>query len=104
MKFKCSIVTNKTYADGATAAIYGQHPPLANACRPPGEWQTYDIIFNVPHFGDNGELVSPGYVTVIFNGVVVQNHQAIRGATNWKSIGKYIPARPDRPLALQYPQ
>ena len=42
---------NKTYADGATAGIYGQHPPLANACRPPGEWQTYDIIFNVPHFG-----------------------------------------------------
>ena len=53
---------NKTYADGATAGIYGQHPPLANACRPPGEWQTYDIIFNVPHFNDQGEVITPGYV------------------------------------------
>jgi len=75
---------NKTYADGATAGIYGQHPPLANACRPPGEWQTYDIIFNVPHFNDQGEVTTPGYVTVFHNGVVAQNHQAIRGDTNWR--------------------
>jgi len=93
---------NKTYADGATAGIYGQHPPLANACRPPGEWQTYDIIFNVPQFGVNGEVVSPGYITVIHNGVVAQNHQAIRGATNWKSPGKYTPHGPTGPIALQY--
>ena len=50
---------NKTYADGAAAGIYGQHPPLANACRPPGEWQTYDILFNVPHFGDGAK--PPGH-------------------------------------------
>jgi len=93
---------NKTYADGVTGAIYGQHPPLANACLPPGEWQTYDLTFNVPHFNDHGELVSPGYVTVYFNGVMVQNHQAIRGATNWKSPGKYAPTGPTGPLALQY--
>ena len=93
---------NKTYADGATAGVYGQHPALVNACRPPGEWQTYDIIFNVPHFGPNGELVSPGYVTVFHNGVVAQNHQAIRGATNWKSPGQYTPHGPTGPLALQY--
>jgi hypothetical protein len=93
---------NKTYADGATAGVYGQHPPLANACRPPGEWQTYDIIFNVPHFGANGELLSPGYVTVFHNGVVAQNHQAIRGATNWKSPGIYTPHGPTGPIALQY--
>ncbi|MFZ0826454.1 MAG: DUF1080 domain-containing protein [Verrucomicrobiia bacterium] len=93
---------NKTYADGATAGVYGQHPSLVNACRPPGEWQTYDIIFNVPHFGANGEVVSPGYVTVFHNGVVAQNHQAIRGATNWKSPGKYTPHGPTGPLALQY--
>jgi hypothetical protein len=93
---------NKTYADGATGGIYGQHPPLANACRPPGEWQTYDILFNVPHFGSNGEVLSPGYVTVFHNGVVTQNHQAIRGATNWKSPGKYTPHGPTGPIALQY--
>ena len=93
---------NKTYADGAMAGIYGQHPPLANACRPPGEWQTYDIIFNVPHFGANGELLSPGYVTVFHNGVVAQNHQAIRGATDHRSLGKYTPHGPTGPLVLQY--
>jgi hypothetical protein len=93
---------NPTYADGMSAAIYGQHPPLANACRPPDEWQTYDIIFNVPHFDANGKLQSPGYVTVIFNGVVVQNHQSIRGDTNWRSPGKYTPTGPTGPLALQF--
>jgi hypothetical protein len=93
---------NKTYADGATAGIYGQHPALVNACRPPGEWQTYDIIFNVPHFDADGKLLSPAYVTVFHNGVVAQNHQAIRGATNWKSPGKYTPHGPAGPLALQY--
>ena len=94
--------SNKTYADGATAGIYGQHPALVNACLPPGEWQTYDIIFNVPHFGDDGKLVTPGYVTVFHNGVVAQNHQAIRGATNWKSLGVYTPHGPLGPLALQF--
>jgi hypothetical protein len=93
---------NKTYADGATAGIYGQHPPLVNACRPPGEWQTYDIIFNVPHFNDQGEVTTPGYVTVIHNGVVAQNHQAIRGDTNWRVPGKYTAHGPTGPLALQF--
>lgn len=93
---------SKTYADGSTGGIYGQHPPLANACRPPGEWQAYDIIFNVPHFNDKGEVTTPGYVTVFYNGVVVQNHQAIRGATNWKSPGKYSPHGPTGPLSLQF--
>jgi hypothetical protein len=94
--------SNKTYADGATAGIYGQHPPLVNVCRPPGEWQTYDIIFNAPHFGLKGGLLSPAYITVFHNGVVAQNHQAIRGATNWKSPGKYMPHGPIGPIALQY--
>jgi len=94
--------SNLTYADGATAGIYGQHPPLANACRPPGEWQTYDLIFNVPHFDAAGKLLTPAYVTVIHNGVVAQNHQAIRGATNWRVPGKYTPTGPTGPIALQY--
>jgi len=93
---------NKTYADGTTGAIYGQHPPLANACRPPNEWQTYDIIFNVPHFDTGGKLLSLGYATVTFNGVVVQNHQAIRGNTSWRSPGSYTPVGPTGPIALQY--
>jgi Domain of Unknown Function (DUF1080) len=93
---------NKTYADGATGGLYGQHPALANACRPPGEWQTYDIIFTAPRFGADGAVVSPAFVTVTLNGVVVQNHQAFRGATNWRSPGKYTPHEPALPLTLQY--
>ncbi len=93
---------NKTYADGATAGIYGQHPPLANACRPPGEWQTYDIIFTPPHFAANGDLVSPGYATVFHNGVVAQNHQAIRGDTHWRVPGKYDSHDSTGPIALQF--
>ena len=93
---------NKTYADGATGGIYGQHPALANACRPPGEWQTYDCIFTAPRFGAKGELLSPAYLTAMLNGVVVQNHQAFRGATNWRVPGKYTPHGPTGPLLLQY--
>jgi hypothetical protein len=93
---------SKTYADGSTGGIYGQHPPLANACRPPGEWETYDILFTAPRFDADGKVVSPGYATVILNGVVVQDHQAIRGATNWKSPGKYTAHAAEMPLALQY--
>ena len=93
---------NKTYADGATGGVYGQHPALANACRPPGEWQTYDIAFTAPRFAADGTVSSPAYVTVILNGVVVQNHQAFRGATNWRSLGEYKEHGPEEPLALQY--
>jgi hypothetical protein len=82
--------------------LYGQHPPLANACRPPGEWQTYDIIFTVPHFGANGEVLSPGYVTVILNGVVVQNHQAVSRRDQLEKPRQIHAARPDRPAGLQY--
>lgn len=93
---------NKTYADGSTGGLYGQHPPLANACRPPGEWETYDIIFTAPRFGADGQVISPAYATVILNGVVVQNHQAFRGATNWRVPGKYTAHAAELPLALQY--
>jgi hypothetical protein len=93
---------NKTYADGGTGGIYGQHPALANACRPPGEWQTYDILFNPPHFDADGKLISPGYLTVFLNGVAVQNHQAIRGETNWRVPGEYKTHASAGPIALQY--
>jgi len=65
---------NKTYADGMTAAIYGQYPPLVNACRPPGEWQTYDIIFRRPHFTKDGGLIRPALMTVFHNGILVQDN------------------------------
>jgi hypothetical protein len=67
---------NETYADGTTAALYGQYPPLVNACRPPGKWQTYDVMFIAPRF-DGQRLITPAYMTVIHNGVVVQYHRQL---------------------------
>ena len=74
---------NPTYWDGACGGIYKQWPPMVNACRKPGEWQTYDIIFESPRFDDKGKLTKPGYATVLQNGVVVQNHSEIKGSTAW---------------------
>jgi hypothetical protein len=91
----------KTYADGQCGAIYGQAPPLVNACKPPGEWQTYDIIFESPRWNEGGELVKKAVITVIQNGVVVQNHYELIGMTDginrlspWKSLSKYPPPHP----------
>ena len=80
---------NPTYADGMSGAVYGQTPPLVNATRPAGEWQTYDILFTAPKVVA-GKVVEPAYVTVIINGIVVQNHTALLGptlhkkATSWE--------------------
>lgn len=93
---------NPTYPDGAVGAIYSQHPPLANACRLPGEWETYDILFTVPRFDNNGKLAAPGYATVILNGIVVQNHQTILGDTNAHAPGKFSSTNPTGPLVLQF--
>ncbi len=86
----------KTYADGQAGAIYGQSPPLVNASRPPGEWQTYDIIFESPRWKDTGELVKKAIVTVLHNGVVVQNRYELVGGTDgisnqvpFKTLSKY---------------
>ncbi len=72
---------NETYFDGQCGAIYKQHPPEVNVCRKPGEWQTYDIIWKGPRFEEDGKLLSPAFVTVLQNGVVVQNHFALEGDT-----------------------
>lgn len=71
-----------TYPDGQAGAIYGQSPPLVNACKPPGEWQTYDILFESPRWNDKGELIKKAVVTVLQNGVVVQNAQELAGCTD----------------------
>jgi hypothetical protein len=93
---------NETYPDGQAGAIYKQHPPLVNACRKPGQWQTYDIIFTAPRFDDEGKLAKPGYVTVLHNGVLVQNHFELRGGTSYYEAPKYTAHPPKLPLTLQY--
>ena len=91
---------NPTYADGTTGAIYGQYPPLVNACRKPGEWQTYDIIWEGPRF-EGEHLVRPAYVTVILNGIVVQNHMELQGPTQHRQTAAYKPQAATGPLDLQ---
>ena len=91
---------NPTYADGTTAAIYGQYPPLVNACRKPGEWQTYDIIWEAPRF-EGDKLIRPAYVTVLHNGIVVHNHVELLGPTGHRTLPKYRPHPPVGPLRLQ---
>jgi hypothetical protein len=92
---------NKTYADGMVAAVYGQFPPLVNASRPPGEWQTYDIIFRRPHFDEEGKLTRPAYMTVFHNGILVQDNVELCGPTAWKKRPPYK-AHPDElAIALQ---
>lgn len=93
---------NPTYFDGQCGAIYKQHPPLVNASRKPGEWQTYDVIFTAPRFDESGQLVKPAYVTVIHNGVVVQNHFEIEGATAWEKAPEYAPHGEKEPIHLQF--
>jgi Domain of Unknown Function (DUF1080) len=91
---------NPTYADGTTGAIYGQYPPLVNACRRPGEWQTYDIVWLAPRF-EGERLVTPAYATVILNGVVVQYHRELLGGTTHRRLSPYTPHPPTGPLKLQ---
>ena len=91
---------NPTYADGTAGAVYGQTPPLVNATRKPGEWQTYDIFFNAPVY-DGNKLTKPGYVTIVLNGVLVQNHTEILGQTNHRTLPGNKPHGPTGPISLQ---
>ncbi len=92
---------NPTYLDGMCASIYKQHPPLVNACRKPGEWQSYDIIFEAPRFKD-GMLARPGYVTLLHNGILVQNHVELLGQTAYDQPPRYRPHKEQEPLVLMY--
>jgi hypothetical protein len=92
---------NKTYADGQTAAIYGQYPPLVNACRPPGEWQTYDIVFHRPRFDKDGKLLAPARLTVFHNGVLVHECAQLTGPTAHKARPPYKMHADKLPISLQ---
>jgi hypothetical protein len=91
---------NTTYADGQAGALYGQKPPLVNACRKPGQWQTYDIVFHAPVF-EGDKVVKPGTITVLHNGVLVQDHWQIQGTTFHKIKSSYEPHADKMPLKLQ---
>jgi len=91
---------NRTYANGQAAAIYKQAIPLVNASRAPGEWQTYDIIWTAPRFSQGGGLISPARITVIHNGVLVQNNVTLAGQTEYLVPPSYCPHGP-APLRLQ---
>jgi len=91
---------NPTYADGQAGAIYGQWPPLANATRAPGEWQSYDIVFETPRF-EGAKLISPAYITVFLNGVLLHNRKASMGPMVYRQVAHYEPQPAEGPLVLQ---
>lgn len=93
---------NETYFDGQAGAIYKQHPPLVNACRPPGEWQTYDIIFHAPKFNDDGKVAKPATLTVLHNGVLIQDHFELLGNTAWHKPPEYTKHADKLPISLQF--
>ncbi len=103
-QFEIQVLDNfeaETYADGQAGAIYGQYPPLANVSKPPGQWQTYDIAFRRPRFDTAGKLVEPARITVIHNGVVVQNNEVIYGPTSWLRYDPYAKGPETGPIELQ---
>ncbi len=92
---------NITYSNGMAGSIYKQYIPLVNACREPGEWQTYDIIFKAPVFKEDGEIDKPGYFTVLHNGVLIQNHVELKGLTVHSGKPYYEKHDPKQPISLQ---
>jgi hypothetical protein len=92
---------NPTYVNGQAGAVYKQHIPLANASRPPGEWQTYDIVFAAPRFGPGGVVDTPARLTVFHNGILVQHDVEVKGPTNHRGYPSYKPHASKLPLQLQ---
>jgi Domain of Unknown Function (DUF1080) len=91
---------NKTYVNGQAGSIYKQAIPLANPCRPPGEWQSYDVIWTAPTFNTDGSLLSPAHATVFLNSVLVQNNFELKGVTRYIGLPYYKPHGPS-PIKLQ---
>lgn len=90
-----------TYPDGQAAAVYGQFPPLVNASRPPGQWQSYDIVFHGPRFDAAGHVTRPARITVLHNGVLVQDDVELTGPTGHHQRPPYTAGPEKQPLALQ---
>lgn len=91
---------NKTYVNGQAGSLYKQSPPLANANRPPGQWNVYDVVWTAPRFQTNGTLLAPARVTVFFNGVLVQNNMSLKGDTPYRGLPAYKAHGP-APIKLQ---
>jgi hypothetical protein len=91
---------NTTYVNGPAGSIYKQYPPLVNAMRKPGEWQTYDVVWTAPKFNANGSVAAPAYVTAFHNGVLIQDHVALKGVTKYIGQPEYKPHGP-APILLQ---
>jgi hypothetical protein len=92
---------NKTYVNGQAGSVYKQYIPLVNACRKPGEWQTYDVVWTAPVFNADGSLKSPAYVTAFHNGVLIQNHVELKGETVYIGKPEYKKYGPSAPIKLQ---
>ena len=92
--------TEKIYPDGSAAAVYGETPPLVNATLPPGQWQTYDMVFTAPVFEDD-KVVKRGTLTVFHNGLLAQYNTEIMGPTTWRQIAEYEAHPAKQPLKLQ---
>jgi len=92
---------NDTYADGQAGAIYGQSPPLVNATRPPGQWQTYDVVFHRPHFKADSSVERPARMTVFLNGVLIQDNFELSGPTAHQRRPPYSAHADKLPLKLQ---
>ncbi len=93
---------NKTYPEGFAGSVYNQRPPMVNASRKPGEWQTYDIIFTAPRRDADGKVTTPAYATVLHNGVLVQNHTEVKGSTFFDRKPIYEKHADKEPLVLMY--
>ena len=92
---------NKTYFDGQCGAIYKQQPPTVNACRGPGKWQAFDIVFTAPRFNEDGSVKSPAYLTAFHNGVLIHNHVELSGVTYWDQPPHYEAHAAKLPLLIQ---
>jgi hypothetical protein len=92
---------NSTYVNGQAASVYKQYAPLVNACKPPGEWQAFDIVYIAPRFREVGTLFAPATLTLLHNGVLVQNHVAIGGPTKYRGLPAYSPHDLRQPISIQ---
>ncbi len=92
---------SRTYSNGQAGSIYKQHPPLVNAMKAPGDWNTYDIYFTAPKFNADGMVISPARVTVVHNGILVQNNVEIKGPTEYIGIPNYKAHPEELPIKLQ---